>query len=57
MLALIESQSSMFRWEKMLPNQPHVRVDPGPLLPVFAVLRLIGAAVPNLFLSDAQGRG
>ncbi|HST10827.1 MAG TPA: hypothetical protein VLL05_10655 [Terriglobales bacterium] len=48
--ALLESQTSTFWWEKMLPNQAQVHIDPAPLLPVFAVIGLIGVAVPIYFL-------
>jgi hypothetical protein len=50
MLALMENQRSMFGWETILPNQPQVNIDLGPLFPVFSVLGLIGAAIPIYFL-------
>ena len=50
MVALMESQRSMFGWETMLPNQPLVHIDLSPLFPIFAMLGLIGAALPIYFL-------
>jgi hypothetical protein len=50
MVALMENQRSMFGWETMLPNQPLVHMDLGPLFPIFAMLGLIGAALPIYFL-------
>jgi len=50
MVALMENQRSMFGWEAMLPNQPQVHMDLSPLFPIFAMLGLIGAALPIYFL-------
>jgi hypothetical protein len=50
MKALVNSQSSMFWWEKLAPNQPHIQMDPSPLFPLFALLGLIAIAVPIYFL-------
>jgi len=55
-LALIESQSSMFRWEKMLPNQGQFSRGPRPVASSSCRFGTDRSRGTNLFLGDAQGR-
>jgi hypothetical protein len=50
MLALMESQNSMFPWFKVLPNQPQFHFDPTPFSTIFGILGTVVIAVPIYFL-------
>ncbi len=50
LLALIQSERSMFPWMRMLPNQPDFQYDMTPFLIFGAFGALVGVAVPLYFL-------
>jgi hypothetical protein len=50
MLALMESQQSMFPWMRLIQDQPAFHFDPTPFIAMGAVSGLIGITVPLYFL-------
>ncbi len=50
MLALIESERTIFPWMRMLPNQPEFQFDTTPFMVMGAVSGLVGIAIPLYFL-------
>jgi hypothetical protein len=50
MLALMESERSMFPWMRMLPSQPQFHFQSTPFLVMGAICGLIGTAIPLYFL-------
>jgi len=50
MLALMESERSMFPWMRMLPSQPQFHFESTPFLVMGAICGLIGTAIPLYFL-------